>query len=293
MKDVVLIPAFQRPEFLYHCLLNIKLAHGADRLKYIFAFDYGHSPELYEAVKLANFDFEHVISPTKRTNYRVGKQSFNVLSGYLMAASMTKELVFMIEEDVFIATDFFDYHYQAQQSEPFCSIAVANPNRTMNDKGAIDEYYHGWGDYCSLGVCFNKEVINTFIRPHVVPEYFVNPIDYVRRHFPGSPIGHAFAEQDGLIRRIQMSISGFTAYPYQARAYHAGFYGANRGTGPSGTLANRIETVERICYSDEAMRTFARHPEWYEDSKPIDLNNPQCLTLSLKPLDPNRNPLRV
>ena len=54
----------------------------------------------------------------------------------------------------------------------------------------------------------------------------------------------------------------------------------------------RIATLADVIYSDEAMRTFAKHPEWYEDSKPINLKAEQWETMRLHPLDKARNAVR-
>lgn len=291
--NTVLIPCWRRPEMLWHCLENIKRAHGADAYHYIFRMDKGYDPALHEVIK--DFPYSHQVSEAGPIKYReISKQSHNLLQGYALAAQQTDALVIMIEEDIMVATDFFGYHEAIHEAEPdlFCSIAVANPNRRMNDTGPRDAYYLGDGDYCSLGVAFKKDVLQSLIAPHATADYFTNPEAYCRRHFPASPIGHAFVEQDGLIRRIQMKQSRQIAYPWQAKAYHAGLYGKNRGGGPTGTWRQRLQYVTDVIYSDEAMRTFAKHPEWYEDSKPINLNAEPWQSMHLQPIDPLRNPVR-
>ena len=295
-KDVVLIPAWQRPEFLWHCLANLKRCEGADQLHYIFRFDYGHSPELHEVIR--DFPFSHEVTIAPRTNYRDSKQSYNVLMGYRYAAGKAHRFVFMVEEDVMVRTDFFRYHYAAHEAHRslFCSIAVANPNRRMQEEGEENELYISVGDYCSLGVCFDKTVLQLMVDPHACSPYFINMPDYCARHFPGTPFGYNFSEQDGLIRRIQWSLANHgthpIAWPWKARAYHAGLYGKNRGRGPAGSFGVRLQYVTDVIYSDQAMRTFAKHPEWYEDSRPIDLQAPPWTSMHLKPLNESLNPLR-
>jgi hypothetical protein len=272
-NGVVLIPAWRRPEMLWHCLANIKRAEGADRLHYIFRFDQGHSPELHDVIR--GFEFSHEVSITPPSKYLLTKQSYSLLTGYALAVSKCEAggLVFMIEEDVMVATDFFRFHQEVheQPDKLFCSIAVANPNRHGRIEGPAQHYYLSDGDYCSLGVAFPREVLRDVVLHHANPAYYAQPHSYCRKNWPKCPIGDAFAEQDGLIRRIQMGGALPIAYPLRPRAYHAGLYGKNRGAGPSGSFAKRLEYVTEVIYSDEAMRTFAKHPEWYEDSRPIDL----------------------
>ncbi|TXH51165.1 MAG: hypothetical protein E6Q97_18940 [Desulfurellales bacterium] len=231
---------------LWHCLENIKRAHGSDAYHYIFRLDRGHDPAIHEV--LAGFPFSHQISEAGPIKYReISKQSHNLLQGYAMAAQLSDSMVILVEEDIMVATDFFGYHEAVHEAEPnlFCSIGVANPNRRMSDTGPRDAYYLSDGDYCSLGVAFKKEVLQSLIAPHATADYFVNPEAYCRRHFPGSPIGHAFVEQDGLIRRIQMRQSRPIAYPWQAKAYHAG-------------VASRFRSVHRRGSS----RTSPRGTPW-------------------------------
>jgi hypothetical protein len=294
MRNVVLVPCWKRAELLWHTLQHIIHAEGADQLHYIFRMDTGHSPELHEVVR--NFPFSHEVAMTPRTTFAGSKQSFSLLSGYKLAAERSGKKVFMIEEDVFIASDFFRWHYAVHESHPdlFCSIAVRNPNGPTPE-GAHDTYYLSSGDYCSLGVCFDRTVLTNLVEPHATAAYYVEPTRYCRRNFPGAPINPTHTEQDGLIRRIQWqrSANNPIAYPCRAKAYHAGYYGANRAKGPSGTLAQRIEHVGQVCYSTEAMRTFALNPAYFEDSTPVDLNAESWQHLKMIPLDMTRNPLRL
>lgn len=286
--NVVLIPCWRRPEFLWHCMENIKLAEGAEALHYIFRPDHGFDPDNLAIIEA--FPFSKTVAPTPRTPYQLAKQSYSLLTGYQLAAAKTDGLVFMVEEDVMVARDFFRWHIEVHRQRPdlFCSIGVANPNRyptpTSEDPGA---YYLGGSDYCSLGVCFPAQVIRERIQPACASSYFVNPVSHCERQYPGLPIGKSYAEQDGLIRRIQMTAGEDApiAWPWRPRAYHAGFYGKNRGAGPRIKLEQRMQHLADIIYSDEAMRTFAKNPAWYEDSKPINLQTPPWPDQHLLPLD--------
>lgn len=276
-RDIVLIPAYRRPEFLWHCLQNLRLADHASEHHYIFRFDHGHSPELFKVIEGWPFPFE--VCTTQRVPYRLAKQSYSLLSGYEIAAQRSGSpwsMVYMVEEDVMVARDFFRWHREVhrQNEALWCSAAVANPNRKVQAEGSGGDYYLTTDDYCSLGVCYRARVITDLIAPEVTRKYYVDPINDIKRRFPGSPFGDAFAEQDGLIRRLQwrQGLAMPLAYPVQPKAYHAGFYGKNRGSGPAGSLEDRKRRLAEIIYSDEAMRTFAKHPEWYEDSRPVNLN---------------------
>jgi hypothetical protein len=273
-KDVVLLPCWQRPEFLWHCIDNLSQADGIDDIHVIFRPDTGFAPDILDVIRtqgqrLASFEIQFPPAcPFRRT-----KQSANVLLGYLHAARKARQFVFLIEEDIMVARDFFRWHREvhAQQPAIFCSIATKNHNRDLTLPPDADGYYCSTGDYCSWGVCMDRRVIKELIAPHVNMRYFRKPKRYLRRHFPDSAVSPAFVEQDGLIRRIQEGSQRSLVYPCVPRAYHAGFYGYNRPGGVDGSLADRVRQIAAIIYSVEAMRAAARHAGLAADSIPVTL----------------------
>lgn len=295
--DVVLIPCWRRAELLWHVLANIQRAEGADQLHYIFRPDIGHSSEILEVIREFPFSKEVAKTPPSRATHTPSKQSFSVLSGYHLAAQQSTGMVYMIEEDIFVATDFFKWHkaVHAQNPNLFCSIAVENHNRTIHEPGAFDEYYLTTLDYCSWGPCFHRDTILHHIVPAATWGYYTGPKAQCIAQFPGYPANQNHSEQDGLIRRVQwkLGMDRPIAYPYQGRAYHAGLYGYNRGKAPSGTLAQRIKFTADTCYSEEAMRILAGRPEWADDSRPINLTAEPWNELKVKPLDLVANPPRL
>jgi hypothetical protein len=285
--DVVLLPCWRRPEFLWHCLDNLTRAQGIAELQVIFRPDTGYSPDNLEVIgtfsdRLPNYEIQYPPScPYRRT-----KQSANVLLGYLQAAAVAKRFVFMIEEDVMVARDFFRWHraVHGAASELFCSIGARNPNRALTLPDEADGYYLSRGDYCSNGVCFDKRVLHGLIAPHVNMGYLRRPKKYSRRHFPASRIGLGFVEQDGLIRRIQERSALPIAWPCVPRAFHSGFYGYNRPRGVSGSIHERVQVLADTIYSPEAMRNAAGRPEFIETSMPCTLVVPEWSALRQIPV---------
>lgn len=266
-----LIPAYFRPEMLHFVLKQIEKAEGAEKLHYVFNVDFGFNHTILSVIR--HFPFSHEIRIQKRfEGHKDAKQSFNLLDGYLYCAARTDKLVYMIEDDIMISNDFFKFHEQAQQFPNFCTIGVKNPNRKIYEMEVSNiDIYKTNNDYCSLGVCFDKDVINKHIAPHINKEYFNNPYKYVENHFPKSGISGSYCEQDGLIRRIQMQLDLPIIYPVVPRAFHAGFYGKNRKKYISGSFEQRKKYVEKIIFDDEQMRLNAMIPEYYEDSRPCNL----------------------
>jgi hypothetical protein len=286
--NTVLIPCFRRPEFLQATIDRIHEATGAAQYQYIFRLDQGFDPMCEKVI--STFQFPHQVTYTPRTSYTITKQSYSVLTGLQMAAR-TSELVFLIEEDVLIGRDFFQWHEHIHaHQELFSSHANKNINSTSRE-GQWDDYYLTTGDYGSIGTCIPSAVINKHINPHINPNYFRQPWHYIKAKFPTSTLGTSFVEQDGLIRRIQPTTDLQQAYPctfelddllYGPRCYHAGFYGKNRPNSISGNYEQRKQKVDSVVYSQAAMRHVAVQPGYYEDSRPCALELPTWQTLTLK-----------
>jgi hypothetical protein len=288
-RDVLLIPCWRRPEFLWHCLDNLSRAEGIGELHVLFRADTGYDHANREVIEeFAPRFASHQLDEPVPCPYKRTKQSANVLGGYLLAAQLSRRYVFMVEEDIMVARDFLRWHYAVQASQPrlFCSIGTRNTNRRVPDSSEAEIYYLTSEDYCSLGVCFERSVIGTLIAPHVTRAYFSDPRSYCQRAFPDSRIGAGYVEQDGLIRRIQESqgVRRPIAYPYRPRGFHAGYIGYHRPGSIPGTLAERIRQVGEVIYNVEAMRAAAERPEAFHDSMPVPLETPAWQTLRFQAL---------
>jgi len=272
MNEIVIVPAYNRPEFLSLCLDKIREADA--NITVVVAFDDGYDKACKEVLK-----GRHNVVYTEQSPHRYNrltKQSRHVMH-CLIAAAYGRALVYLIEDDVMIGKDFFDFHraIHAQQPNIFASILTRNHNsnyQTTEDVGAY--YLSGNADYQSLGVCYKSEVINSHINPHFNEGYFNDPFSYCKTTFPASIIGDAFVEQDGLIRRIVEAKKLQCAFAHVPRAYHAGFYGKNRGL--SNRIKNlpfrlRLEKVKEIIFSKENMRKESDNDYFYFDSEPVDL----------------------
>lgn len=279
MKSVVLVPAFNRPEFLFFCIKQIMQAAEFQNYHYIFSLDFGFNQKCIEVIEHNFHHNDYEIVKRKYVPYTTGKQSYHLLDSYLYAANQSDHLIFMIEEDVMIAHGFFTMHesIHAGPYNLFCSIGVKNPNSNPPLTDDVNAYYLSHGDYCSLGVAFHFDVLQELIKPHCVNEYYSNPVRYVTKKFPNSRIGSSFSEQDGLIRRIQEHTQEqmnpmLIAYPHVPRAYHAGFYGKNRNRYYYASFEKKLEYVRETIFNDDAMQKACIRPEYFEDSKPIDLH---------------------
>jgi hypothetical protein len=177
-----------------------------------------------------------------------------------------------------VGKDFFNFHraIHAQEPDIFASIMTRNHNSNYETSTDVGAYYlSGDADYQSLGVCYKSEMIKSYIIPHYNEGYLANPFAYCKQMFPDSIIGNSFVEQDGLIRRIVEANKLQCAFAHVPRAYHAGFYGKNRGlTNKVKKLpfAERLHRVRETIFSKDNMKKECENDYFYFDSEPIDLS---------------------
>ena len=276
MKHLTIIPCYSRPEFLHYTLRHIEQAELSDQMMYLFSLDSGYTQDHWEV--LNTFKYPYNVIQRGVMQYKLTKQSYNLLKAYEQGVLLSDKYIFMIEDDIFISKDFFKWHIEVQEKEnPFCSIASKNNNTNFKTTTDLTAYYNGHPtDYQSLGVCFNKCIIAEHIIPHINSQYFENPVYYCQIKFPDAQkwIGHAFVEQDGLIRRIKANLDLKTIYPHVARCYHAGFYGYNRNLGKefTGTLQDRINKLKPVFADVNKYKQSVQVPAYFTDSEPTDLN---------------------
>lgn len=274
METRVVLTAFGRPEMLWHCLSRIDKADKPDGLRITFRLDHWYDREIHDVLGMfAHLPADVSIAP-KHPFHASTKQSANVLGGLYQAARLTDHdsIVHLIEDDVMIGPDHFTFSDKAHRAgEFFCVTTSANCNGgEETDEPALGVRV-SHGTYRGIGTSFRAGAFVDHIAPHIRPDYYLNPRQYIRKTFVPDPFGGSWTEQDGLIRRIQMQ-EGMPpiAYAITPRSFHAGYYGKNRnGRRPTGALAQRIDKLGAVIYSDEAMRKENRRAAYYEDSKPI------------------------
>jgi hypothetical protein len=267
--DIVVVPTFSRPEYLWLCLERIA-ACPESRMLDICVYVDNHE----NRVPAPKDEIERVTTKCPglsiylltRAPHRFIGNSFNVLEAYREAYGTGCEYVFQVEDDVMVTPDFFTWHYRVQRSGRwFCSVGCKSP-RVPPPEGADD--FYGTVDFCSYGVCFPRNALATVIQ-HARPEYYGNMDGYIGSNFPDLGFAGRFTEQDGLIHRL-VKMSGLpSAWPVKPRSCHCGYYGYHRGKGlrPEGTLEQRYEQVKKIIASADELRRNSRD---YDDLEALD-----------------------
>ena len=275
--NICVMPAHSRPEYFKVWTELVQKANGASDLFYLFCLDYGYDPKYMDLIYSFPYECAYIEMP-EPVGLHLGKQSRNVLNGLVAAAQNTDELVYYVEEDVFIGVDFFRWHREIHKREKniFCSIGTRSNNYQYQTDGFTSHYFLSREvDYQALGNCFKKQVILDLIYPHFNDAYLTNPVGYCTRHFPLSIIGSRWTEQDGLIRRILELKKMPVAYPCVPFAFHSGFYGYNRQPEVMRkSYEDKLALIREVCFDKDKMKAWQQGmgPSYWMDSIPVELD---------------------
>lgn len=273
----VVIPCFNRADYLTLCLEYIMKADNWDQYKYIFACDIGTTKDVYQVINQFVCKNKFKITP-KPHSYKLGKQSFNVMNGLLCKETKESNFIFYIEDDVFIAKDFFTFSEKIHKKEsPFVSILSKNMNSSTPESPLenINAYYVKFSnEYQGIGSCFNKNLLNYFLQQHFQQTYFMSPTSYVKNNFPNSKLNSFYAEQDGLIRRIIEKNNLKVCFSHIPRCFHAGFYGYHRNPKinlKTMTLKQRCDFIRKTAFDISELQKISQNQYFINDSLPINL----------------------
>lgn len=148
-------------------------------------------------------------------------------SGYQTGA----EYVFLVEEDVFVAPDFFSWHLAKHVEREHFVTCGRRHGRMPKDF------------YSNPGTCYSRQAL-TQILPHINADFFRDTRAYLDKNFP-TMVGKDGNLDDGLIRKVQRSVGGRVCCADPAVAFHQGFHYYNR----MGGYVNTGKTIqERIDF---------------------------------------------
>jgi len=263
MNDLVIIPTFDRPEFLWACLENLyRNVRGAltNKLYWItedihadkpkdFTTQWENMATLREAVRMFGSSFRY-LATQPHTTYG---NSYNVLSALAEAAISEVNKVYLIEDDVLVTPDFFEWHEGVHRTfSPWASCA-GRLNRSlnfhMNGPEAIDENikdlnacHESKTAYISWATCFSRIAIENIAGT-------ANSFEYFR---PGY-------EQDIMIQDHIRRHKLTTVWPYVPRAYHMGWYSYHRTGGMKlyGTLEEKVKALQAAVTKPAKLRSLA------------------------------------
>lgn len=268
MFDIVLIPCYMRPEYLFLTLEYLSRAEGArDGKEYWVIQDLKYEDECRHGMQLrwtkevldaSPLPIRHI---TRKPHGYEGN-SYNTLEAYKEAYATDARFVHLIEEDVLVMPDYFLWHESIQAKEPaaMCSIAYrcsrnSDVRRDITDPAA---YFISARDYASIGVCWRRENLKPIVE-HACKEYYSNAGFYLDNRFPTDVYSGWFHEQDGLIMRVMHEHKSYTAWGYLPRCYHIGNVGYHRPNGrrADGQLHDKIRTLRGWISDREVLKAVA------------------------------------
>lgn len=252
--DRVIIPTHYRPEYLALCLEHIANARGSRDLDIRIYHDQPRTNAVGDTLDIAK---RYNIPVTVRSPHQAVGNTLNFLEAYAEAYHSEARYVYLIEDDVLVGADFFDWHEAVQaRADYFCSVAwhcIRNPAvKASTDPHA---YIESAVDFSSIGVCWNRAKL-VHLYEHATANYYLTPAEYMAIHFKGSPIPfNRWVEQAGLIMRLLLAGAGSRVVAWSAvpRCAHIGVSGYHRSKGPqfTGSVTQKIDQLERAIRSGQ------------------------------------------
>lgn len=270
MNNICIVPAFRRPEYLHECLKNIAKADGVKDLLIMVVLDQGYSEDNIDIINQSELKDQIFIYKTPYRAYKLSKQSFSVLNS-VIGACKNADIVYYVEEDIFISKDFFTFAADVMKAEPgiFAFVGTASHNvrvKTTDNKNAY--YLTDKADFQTHGDCYNAKLFLQYVSEHFNDKYFANPRAYCNQ-FNSKVCNPDHVEQDGLIRRVIEKNNLLIAYPHVPRAQHSGIYGYNRQTAEMHLdYSARLKFIQDTVYDSVKMRQYDK----YNDSQPCNMS---------------------
>ncbi len=262
MNDIVIIPTYDRPEYLWVCLENLQRSRGIEN-KEIWVCEDNHEDapkhftiqmEMLATLREANRMFGSRLLYIGRAPHDYYGNSYNVLEALRKANETEARFVYIVEDDSMVLPDFFEWNEQAQERFNPSVTCAGRINRSlnfqMNGPEAIDETIkdplacvRSHKAYMSWATCFPRQDLY-WITKHVDHEEWR----------PGW-------EQDIFIQEFLRDATqdGGSVWPYVPRAYHMGWYSYHRTAGMkfNGTLEDKVTALRKAIVDKKKINDMA------------------------------------
>ncbi len=245
MKELVIVPTYNRSDMLYCCLEAIRAAEPQIAI-HVFP-DRGTD----ESNICSEFGAIHHL--TVQHSYH--GNTYNVMEALRWAYSQNADRVFIIEDDAIIDPTFFEWSRQALTDWPDMFAACGwqySPNAIVSEG---PDLRMPW--YLSVCACLPRKSLS-WIVPHARPEYYSKMREYLYRAFPMiMPTSPNHFEQDGLVWAVMNSLSKRCIWPRRPRATHVGFTGYHMGERAlEGTLEERVNIIKLAIKNPSLLKTL-------------------------------------
>jgi hypothetical protein len=236
MKEVVIVPTYDRSEFLYVCLEAIRVAEPTIPI-HVF-------PDRGTDESEVTSKFEGV-TEHKTLQHSYHGNSFNMLEALKWAYQQNErwDRIWIIEDDAIIDSTAFSWGREALLRYPDSFAAclwMYSPDALISDG---PDLRIPW--YLSVGTVLPRSSVFSIVQ-HARIEYYSAMKSYLDQAYPGSNRrGSQHYEQDGLILRVMESESKRAVWPRRPRATHCGWAGYHMGKERAqGSLQERVAVVK-------------------------------------------------
>jgi hypothetical protein len=247
MREVVIVPTFQRREMLFVCLEAIRAAEPDIRIE-VFPDRGTDETEVCGRFKAVH---HKTIAHTYHGN------SFVMLEALKFAYQQMYENVFVVEDDAIVDPSFFGWCRSALSKRPESFAACGwtySPDALQPSHGP--DIVIPW--YLSVAAMLPRKSLYG-IAQHARPEYYSDMKGYLDRAYAASHRrGSMHYEQDGLVLRVCESESKMCVWPRRPRAIHIGWRGYHVPDGAEipGTLDEKVAVVKLILKSPAALKSL-------------------------------------
>lgn len=265
MKELCIVPAYCRPEFLYLCLKRIAACDNVDGLKVVVAMDH-HANKMNldrsderQVARLQEFENLN-ITLKECVPHGFNGLSYNLLTLYRQALADGFERIYLIEEDVMVSPDFFEWQRRVLDSWGFfCAIGSGYPASARATQRPVNEEIYASSHYASIGVGWNKGNLIKVVE-HARPEYFRDMAGYCVRTFPENK-DRCYVEQAGMIGRVVVHEKAECAWAVKPKAFHIGYFGSHRGwkRNLAGTWRERAAQIAAGWHNRDALRALGEY----------------------------------
>jgi len=220
VKEVIVMPTCKRPEFLALALEKLSAApkeHPSDLDVYIYA-DTSADISSVEFVRDRYFPEATVYQWANHPAAPSG--TWNILNAIKGGYDTGADLVYLVEEDVMVRPEFFDWHRSIHDAGAHDGTVLATCGRVEPRLQKL------FGDvYTNPGSALTRTLIKELI-PHMNDSYYSDPAGYVLQHFEPW-LGMSILD-DGLIRRVIKKMGGRSLTATEGVAVHQGFHFYNQ-----------------------------------------------------------------
>jgi hypothetical protein len=177
---------------------------------------------------------------------------WNILHALKQGYETEADLVYLTEEDIFVAPDYFTWSFHAQNSGDYLAVCGRKHPRLPN-----------YNQYQNPGASFRHRKLG-LIAVHITNELFLNRELYYEKHF--GKMEEVSTLDDGLVRRIAKHGGYKVLYPDTPKCSHVGFRAYNLYTGwvNEGNIEQRIAGLRRMLPTVDPSNRYTR------DFEPFD-----------------------